>query len=220
MLDLNSAKTIKKYEGHTGAISYLKQTLCGKLISGGHDGLIKIWNSETAECLNTIEAILNHGRKEPEALIAKLKNFTNLDEDLARQLEAQEHQQSTTTDSSATTKKGLGTPTRLPPEFLRIPGYSLPSTVAADEQLARMLQDEILQRELANSREFGHLARSASRTNYPGAAAAAASSTSEGPNKMEKLAGKTINTTALHGCINKLKVKRCSQMVQQILYKK
>jgi len=79
--------------------------------------------------------------------------------------------------------------------------------------------DEILQRELANSREFGHLARSASRTNYPGAAAAA-SSTSEGPNKMEKLAGKTINTTALHGCIYKLKVKRCSQMVQQILYKK
>jgi hypothetical protein len=186
------------------------------------------WSKESLDAIlrhfeghmeNTIEAILNHGRKEPEALIAKLKNFTNLDEDLARQLEAQEHQQSTTTDSSATTKKGLGTPTRLPPEFLRIPGYSLPSTVAADEQLARMLQDEILQRELANSREFGHLARSASRTNYP-RAAAAASSTSEGPNIMDKLAGKTINTTALHGCINKLKVKRCSQMVQQILYKK
>lgn len=55
MFDLNSAKTIKKFEGHTGAISYLKQTLCGKLISGGYDGLIKIWNSETAECLNTID---------------------------------------------------------------------------------------------------------------------------------------------------------------------
>lgn len=138
---------------------------------------------------NTIEAILNHGRKDPAALIAKLKNSTNLDEDLARQLDAEEHQRQrpTTTVSSASTKKGLGTPTQLPPEFLRIPGYSLPSTVAADEQLARMLQDEIFQRELANSREFGHLARNPSRTNYPGAAAAAA--TSEGPNIMEKLAG-------------------------------
>jgi hypothetical protein len=161
------------------------------------------WSKESLDAIlrhfeghmeNTIEAILNHGRKEPEALIAKLKNFTNLDEDLARQLEAQEHQQTSTTNSSATMKKGLGTPTRLPPEFLRIPGYSLPSTVAADEQLARMLQDEIFQRELANSREFGHLARNPSRTNYPGAAAAAAS-TSDGPNIMEKLAGKT-NITA------------------------
>lgn len=146
---------------------------------------------------NTIEAILNHGRSDPETLIAQLKNSTNLDEDLARQLDAQEHQQQRTTRiSSTTTKKGLGTPTQLPSEFLRIPGYSLPSTVAADEQLARMLQDELLQRELANSREFGHLARNPTRTNYPGAAAAAGAA-SEGPNIMEKLAGMLENRAHL-----------------------
>jgi hypothetical protein len=162
---------------------------------------------------NTIEAILNHGTNDPQALISKLNPsnaVTDFDEDLARQLareeqqqqQQQRQQQSSTTSSRApitntittTAKRGLGTSVELPAEFLRIPGYNLPSTVAADEQLARMLQDEILQRELANSREFGYLARNTNainRTNYPapgGGTVAAASAYSEGPNIMDKLA--------------------------------
>jgi len=45
---------IKKFVGHTSSISYLKQTSCGKLISGSYDGILKIWNSDTSECLTTI----------------------------------------------------------------------------------------------------------------------------------------------------------------------
>mmetsp|Transcript_7880 Transcript_7880/g.10812 ORF Transcript_7880/g.10812 Transcript_7880/m.10812 type:complete len:298 (-) Transcript_7880:448-1341(-) len=57
-------------------------------------------------------------------------------------------------------KTGRGTPTQLPPDFLRIPGHSQgPSTIDEDEQLARMLQDELFTQELANNPEFAHLAR-------------------------------------------------------------
>jgi len=56
-------------------------------------------------------------------------------------------------------KKGRGTPTELPPDFLRIPGRSYGSnTINEDEQLARMLQDELFTQELANNPEFAHLA--------------------------------------------------------------
>eukprot|EP00581_Thalassiosira_minuscula_P006852 CAMPEP_0183702876 /NCGR_PEP_ID=MMETSP0737-20130205/830_1 /TAXON_ID=385413 /ORGANISM="Thalassiosira miniscula, Strain CCMP1093" /LENGTH=368 /DNA_ID=CAMNT_0025929559 /DNA_START=70 /DNA_END=1176 /DNA_ORIENTATION=+ len=69
--------------------------------------------------------------------------------------------------------KGRGTPTVLPVDFLRIPGRKYPagagSSAAAsnaavagqpmsDEQLARMLQDELFQEELRNNPEFSHLA--------------------------------------------------------------
>ncbi len=82
--------------------------------------------------------------------------------------------------------KGRGTYTTLPSDFLRIPGRNYPasstttSTTAAastggnnsnsneqlfvnsngmtDEQLARMLQDELFQEELRNNPEFSHLA--------------------------------------------------------------
>jgi ribosomal protein L12E/L44/L45/RPP1/RPP2 len=74
------------------------------------------------------------------------------------------------------TKKGRGTHTTLPMDFLRIPGRNYSSTnnnnnngstTAAstsgaangmtDEQLARMLQDELFQEELRNNPEFSHL---------------------------------------------------------------
>ena len=158
------------------------------------------WNTEALDSVlrhfeghmeNTIEAILNHGSRSPDALIAKLdpsnNNSTDFDEDLARQLAREDQPRSATTRAAGTISTARGTPTELPPEFLRIPGYSIPSTVSADEQLARMLQDEMLQRELVNNREFGHLARrETSRSNYPGPGGG----TSEGPNIMDKLAGK------------------------------
>lgn len=68
-------------------------------------------------------------------------------------------------------KKWIGTPTELPPDFLRIPGMSTSGTsvtssanpsaqdVDADEALARMLQDSLFTEELANNPEFAHLAR-------------------------------------------------------------
>mmetsp|Transcript_638 Transcript_638/g.855 ORF Transcript_638/g.855 Transcript_638/m.855 type:complete len:319 (+) Transcript_638:261-1217(+) len=57
------------------------------------------------------------------------------------------------------TKKGRGTPTDLPPDFLRIPGKKYNDGVAGDEALARMLQDDLFTEELANNPEFAHLAR-------------------------------------------------------------
>lgn len=62
--------------------------------------------------------------------------------------------------------KGIGTPTTLPKDFLRIPGRT-PDTALdsassgqqmTDEQMARMLQDELFQEELRNNPEFSHLA--------------------------------------------------------------
>lgn len=56
------------------------------------------------------------------------------------------------------TKKGRGTPTQLPPDFLRIPGVSTGS-MSEDEALARMLQDKLFADEIRNNPEFAHLAR-------------------------------------------------------------
>lgn len=71
-------------------------------------------------------------------------------------------------------KKGRGTSTNLPEDFLRIPGRKYPNAATGaspsggvpvaggagmtDEQLARMLQDELFQEELRNNPEFSHLA--------------------------------------------------------------
>ena len=86
--------------------------------------------------------------------------------------------------NNGTPKKGRGNPTTLPPDFLRIPGRSYPDSgstnsgirqdvvnqnqpnsppqtqqMLADEQLARMLQDEMFMRELSRNPEFAFLAQ-------------------------------------------------------------
>ncbi len=78
------------------------------------------------------------------------------------------------TPQPAAGTKGRGHPTVLPSEFLRIPGRKYPALppdaisrpgtgpsmgqMMTDEQLARMLQDELFQEELRNNPEFSHLA--------------------------------------------------------------
>mmetsp|Transcript_20036 Transcript_20036/g.30449 ORF Transcript_20036/g.30449 Transcript_20036/m.30449 type:complete len:263 (-) Transcript_20036:1795-2583(-) len=117
---------------------------------------------------NTVESVLLHGEGHPDDLVRKLKTGgsnqslqqaqSQMDEELARQLAKQQHDQhSSATDNSNTKKKGRGTPTGLPPDFLRVPGSY---TAKDDEALARMLQDELFTQELANNPEFAHLALS------------------------------------------------------------
>lgn len=143
---------------------------------------------------NTVDAVLQHGDGDPQALIDKLQSGgtpggadTAMDEAIARQLAQEERRGGgRRAPSSSTTRtqtqpsvapapapavpkpKGRGTPTDLPPDFLRIPGAPIPatssSTMDADEALARMLQDELFSQELANNPEFAHLARGRPRT--------------------------------------------------------
>lgn len=94
----------------------------------------------------------------------------------------------------------------LPPDFLRIPGYKHKTTTPeedADEQLARMLQEEDFLKELQGNPEFAYLARGGgysgasrqkqrarqSRANagYPGSSGGA----HEGPNIIENLSSKS-----------------------------
>jgi WD40 repeat protein len=57
--NIDSGECIQNYEGHSDYVTCLKQTPCGKLISGSKDGLIKIWNIYTGECLKTIAINVN-----------------------------------------------------------------------------------------------------------------------------------------------------------------
>ena len=124
---------------------------------------------------NTVESILGHGEKDPQLLIQNLKNggkdATSLDEELARQLSSQVDSGASSTASRSapaaarstpsTTnnqKRGRGTPTTLPDDFLRIKPVSDQSTLDADEALARMLQDELFSEELRRNPDFAHLA--------------------------------------------------------------
>jgi len=97
-------------------------------------------------------------------------------------------EQPTSQQPSSAGTKGKGLPTVLPSDFLRIPGrkYSpsspndaIPNArpgpgasmgqMVTDEQLARMLQDELFQEELRNNPEFSHLAgRRNPRANFAG----------------------------------------------------
>jgi len=120
---------------------------------------------------NTCDLILQHGDQDPQVLVDRLKAGgpepqVAMDEQLARQLAAQ---QQPATRTAAAAKKGRGTPTNLPEDFLRLPGYNRASTSASggtaaaapmdDETLARMLQDELFSEELARNPDFAHLAR-------------------------------------------------------------
>ena len=130
---------------------------------------------------NTCELILEHGDKNPQILVDRLKAGgpepqVAMDEELARQSAAPNA--SSRSQSSGNAQSGRGTPTTLPSDFLRLPGYRPSRTnnrtttstrnnsnaAAAggqpmdDETLARMLQDELFSEELARNPDFAHLA--------------------------------------------------------------
>jgi hypothetical protein len=132
---------------------------------------------------NTVDQILRYGDRDPQALVDALAagidpeaSAVTQDEALARQL-AQEGRSTTSSRSKPSTsggssgaKKGRGTPTALPSDFLRIPSAqastaptaasTTPTTqMDSDEALARMLQDELFTEELAQNPDFAHLAR-------------------------------------------------------------
>lgn len=112
--------------------------------------------------------------------------------------------------SSRQQTKGRGTPTILPSDFLRIPGrnYSSDNIIATsssaavtnnneqlpvnsngmtDEQLARMLQDELFQEELRNNPEFSHLAHGGGRGGQQQQRARQQQQQQQGPDFFDKL---------------------------------
>lgn len=143
-----------------------------------------ILRHEKGHMENTCELILQHGDKDPQILVDRLKAGgpepqVAMDEELARQLAAPNT--SSRSQSSGNAQSGRGTPTTLPSDFLRLPGYrpsrtnnnrtttstsnnSNADAAAAggqpmdDETLARMLQDELFSEELARNPDFAHLA--------------------------------------------------------------
>jgi hypothetical protein len=127
---------------------------------------------------NTVDQILRYGGKDPQALVDQLQagidpeaSAVNQDEALARQL-AQEGRAASASRKPSGAKKGRGTPTVLPPDFLRIPSGQAQAPASAtpatqmdsDEALARMLQDELFTEELAQNPDFAHLARGRPKT--------------------------------------------------------
>lgn len=177
---------------------------------------------------NTVDSILRHGDGKPETLITQLKSGTvpqeagaSIDEQLALQLQQEDRTAPVIrapqpqSQPKPNAKKGRGTPTDLPPDFLRVPGFKGSGgggrVVDEDEALARMLQDELFRQEIANNPEFAHLAQGRPRTSGglptssrvpPGnrgrigelpsrtaAGARRAPGTEEGPNIVEKLTG-------------------------------
>jgi hypothetical protein len=132
---------------------------------------------------NTVDQILRYGDRDPQALVDALQagidpeaSAVTQDEALARQLAQEGRATSSRSKPSSGTgagasgaKKGRGTPTALPPDFLRIPSGQTSTTPMAsatpatqmdsDEALARMLQDELFTEELAQNPDFAHLAR-------------------------------------------------------------
>lgn len=166
---------------------------------------------------NTVDAVLTHGDQDPQLLIKRLESGANqedLDEQLAREL-ANGTQQftatpppppnnngsipfsnnsvSTTTNSSnfestSQLRKGRGTPTTLPDDFLRIPGNG--HNISSDEALARMLQDKLFAEEIRRNPEFAHLAQGRGQSNrsFPGMQRNPFNQQqNEGPNIMEAL---------------------------------
>ena len=128
---------------------------------------------------NTCDVILQHGDQDPQILLDRLKAGgpepqVAMDEELARQLTAPNTSGGgRARQSSGNANNGRGTPTTLPSDFLRLPGYRpaasernrTAQTVNAsdgqqmdDETLARMLQDELFSEELARNPDFAHLA--------------------------------------------------------------
>lgn len=114
---------------------------------------------------NAINSILNHGINGPVALIQNLTPCSGkvFEEDYAMR------------------RKTLGTPTILPPDFLRIPGYPVPSTYGTYEQYTRLLQYEMPHNEISNSSDQTNILDSA-----------AGNLRLQGPKIIEKLSGKYV----------------------------
>ena len=116
---------------------------------------------------NTVETVLGHGDGDPDELVRRLQ-----DPNAAAAASSAANSGTSTPitanggSSGSTTRGGRrlrGIKTELPPDFLRIPGVDPPPgtdavDIDADEQLARMLQDELFTQELRNNPEFAHLA--------------------------------------------------------------
>jgi len=137
------------------------------------ESLDAVLRHEKGHMENTCDLILQHGDKDPQILVNRLKAGgpepqVAMDEQLARRMADPPSQ-----PPSASASGSRGTPTTLPVDFLRLPGYrpspsernrSAPTSTAADgqpmddETLARMLQDELFSEELARNPDFAHLA--------------------------------------------------------------
>lgn len=177
--------------------------------------LDQVLRLEKGHMENTCDRILNHGSQDPQVLIDRLKSGEPepqiaMDEELARQLAMENRPSNASSSSNRPAKMARGTPTELPPHFLRLPGYKPRAPAASsgagadamdDETLARMLQDELFSQELARNPDFAHLARGG-RGGARGAAPATrgrasdsrmpprAANAEEGPKIIEKLSGK------------------------------
>lgn len=116
---------------------------------------------------NTVDFILRHTGKDPQTLMEQLQagidpdeSTIRMDAELARQL-AQSGAAPSTAVSGA-----RGTPTILPDDFLRIPGYN-PADFVSDEELARQLQNEENRESRRATNESARAARAPQRTAAP-----------------------------------------------------
>ncbi len=146
------------------------------------ESLDAVLRHEKGHMENTCDLILMHGDKDPQILVDCLKNGgpepqVAMDEELARRMT--DSGTNSGAASSGNANGGRGTPTTLPADFLRLPGFVPPPsetnrTAATgsssngqpmdDEALARMLQDELFSEELARNPNFAHLAGQRRRT--------------------------------------------------------
>ena len=178
------------------------------------------WTRETLDAVlrhekghmeNTCDRILNHGSQDPQILVDRLKAGGEepqvaMDEQLARQLAGGDSNNNNTSGGApASAKKGRGTPTTLPDDFLRVKTSTSQATMDSDEALARMLQDQLFSEELRRNPDFAHLAGRRPSTQQPQSQAAnRASFTARGhqpmpmPNIMEKLSGMSFGSTAMY----------------------
>lgn len=93
---------------------------------------------------------------------------------------------STSSQASPPKKKGIGTPTDLPSDFLRIPGREYKNnSMSEDEALARMLQNEMFTAQIANNPDLAHLARANRRP--ISASNVSSQNVPQGPNIMDQL---------------------------------
>lgn len=141
------------------------------------DLLDEVLRHEKGHMENTVDLILRHGDKSPQVLVDQLasgidpqQSAVAADEALARQL-SQANARALPRPKPSNNGSGKGKPTKLPDDFLRIPGVdpAQTSSLHDDEALARMLQDELFTEELRRNPDFAHLARGRSNAAMPAA---------------------------------------------------